>query len=885
MHFNLNKTLTLFLLICCFFIGQNVFAQSLEVSLPDLPNMPAPDDISTDIAYVMKYFYNLSIIIAGMLAFVMLVWGGFKYLLAGPNPGRLKDAKEQMGMALLGILLILGSWMLVNTINPELTSLEAILPVDKFEDVGTIDPPDPGDLPGLLLYEVPVGTLITSEYRVSEFIEDFDTDDNYDIDYSDPNIIWPPEEASSDRYNTDFQGALYGARLKRIIEISEVEFEVLQKLEEESMELADIIEECKCSDNCRVISSGCTPEGGKCLCDASQKPCSDDTIEKMEKQITTSEHFTEAFERFLNSDFLMSDSVVEDYYEANKGEIDAIEDQEVKDAIQLMIETENKGGYSPDPDPLERDVGTSLLEMTVLLDSLKQAKQNLNPFDQDTGHQGALTFAQATSLEQELNTGDTTIEQTTVPFMSGFKSVDVKDDPATFYFLGNLPLTNKNIVYADDYDYPGISADQLDDFEDVNFDLENPYSARSTCSNVVEIPIGTALDEAIKLTQNIQEELFNTYVYGYAGVLRSKLAITSAKIVKNLNCTTACFSPFCISYLIFGVPYSQCAYLPPVTAKHCRGILIPALVLSIRQADAMLKDGIVGEAEKAYKKIQGEEPMGKDYFCTEDDGDCRDESWNLEEYKIEEREYDIRQKLAEVQLLLNKSRELSNPQRGKSVYQLLLEDYIALDLVHELDLSFSPQIELNYIQSRSGERLDLQTCGIYYEKQGEAEQTDSVKELLNCYNADAEKVIDPYDREACNPDPYLDKGYFYASSKREEYPLSCYCYDEDMEKDFYNNTRFPELYDTSMSLNVPQIDQILDNFHSSNNYFFQDSGGIDLGEIEDTNIIDNLQLDLPTLDDIDYNSKDLYNAIMNQNIRSGQFIGIGNNYYCCVEEL
>ncbi len=72
---------------------------------------------------IIAWFYYFIIGIAGLSAFVMLVWGGFQYLSSAGNPTAISDAKDRIKSALLGLLIILTSWLILQVINPDLTTL------------------------------------------------------------------------------------------------------------------------------------------------------------------------------------------------------------------------------------------------------------------------------------------------------------------------------------------------------------------------------------------------------------------------------------------------------------------------------------------------------------------------------------------------------------------------------------------------------------------------------------------------------------------------------------------------------------------------------------------------------------------------------------------
>ena len=76
-----------------------------------------------DLNQIIAWFYYFVISIAGIAAFVMLVWGGFNWLTSAGSPGKIIEAKDRIYSAFLGLLLILASYLIIQVINPELTIL------------------------------------------------------------------------------------------------------------------------------------------------------------------------------------------------------------------------------------------------------------------------------------------------------------------------------------------------------------------------------------------------------------------------------------------------------------------------------------------------------------------------------------------------------------------------------------------------------------------------------------------------------------------------------------------------------------------------------------------------------------------------------------------
>lgn len=81
------------------------------------------DFVVQDLGQYLSILYNYLIGIAGVLATVMIMVGGVRWLLAAGDPGKIGAAKETIGSAVIGLALALGSFLILNTINPQLVEL------------------------------------------------------------------------------------------------------------------------------------------------------------------------------------------------------------------------------------------------------------------------------------------------------------------------------------------------------------------------------------------------------------------------------------------------------------------------------------------------------------------------------------------------------------------------------------------------------------------------------------------------------------------------------------------------------------------------------------------------------------------------------------------
>lgn len=96
---------------------------SLEVVYPVLPHAPDPSLLMFLPDYI-RYIYVLVIISGGLIALVALIYGGLRYLTSAGNPSKMADSRNQILSALIGLVVILGSYVFLTEINPDLVVLE-----------------------------------------------------------------------------------------------------------------------------------------------------------------------------------------------------------------------------------------------------------------------------------------------------------------------------------------------------------------------------------------------------------------------------------------------------------------------------------------------------------------------------------------------------------------------------------------------------------------------------------------------------------------------------------------------------------------------------------------------------------------------------------------
>lgn len=94
-----------------------------EVPLPNFVGGPVSADTLTQ--YIRALFIAF-IGVVGILATVMVIYGGVKWVAAAGNPGRINDARDIINNAIIGVIIALTSVVLLNLINGRLTDFSGI---------------------------------------------------------------------------------------------------------------------------------------------------------------------------------------------------------------------------------------------------------------------------------------------------------------------------------------------------------------------------------------------------------------------------------------------------------------------------------------------------------------------------------------------------------------------------------------------------------------------------------------------------------------------------------------------------------------------------------------------------------------------------------------
>ena len=138
----LNFALSFLTLIFSFSIFSVAFAQDTSVKynlIQPLPGVQSVSDFPTFISLFIPFLLGL----AGLFALIQIVRGGIQRAVSGGNPSAVGEANDMIWQAILGLVLALSAYLILNTINPDLVNLKfAPLDIRIAPPIGPIENPE-----------------------------------------------------------------------------------------------------------------------------------------------------------------------------------------------------------------------------------------------------------------------------------------------------------------------------------------------------------------------------------------------------------------------------------------------------------------------------------------------------------------------------------------------------------------------------------------------------------------------------------------------------------------------------------------------------------------------------------------------------------------------
>lgn len=127
-----------FIFVLCYLFSTASFvlaAESTDYTLLapiPLQGLEGGDTTTTKPGPYIEGIFILIIAIAGGLAVIKIIFGGIKYMSTDAFSGK-SEAKDTIQNALWGLLLAISAWLILNTINENLTKFKLEIPTDTTQ--------------------------------------------------------------------------------------------------------------------------------------------------------------------------------------------------------------------------------------------------------------------------------------------------------------------------------------------------------------------------------------------------------------------------------------------------------------------------------------------------------------------------------------------------------------------------------------------------------------------------------------------------------------------------------------------------------------------------------------------------------------------------------
>lgn len=132
----MKTKIILFVLVCALFLPSFVLAAN--PCSRDAIN--SSSNATSALPRCVNQIYVWSLGVGALLALLMTVIGGYKYMTASGNAEQSSGGVEMMWGAVIGLALLFGSYLLLRTINPDLVNfnLNSVSCLDKPTDLKCI---------------------------------------------------------------------------------------------------------------------------------------------------------------------------------------------------------------------------------------------------------------------------------------------------------------------------------------------------------------------------------------------------------------------------------------------------------------------------------------------------------------------------------------------------------------------------------------------------------------------------------------------------------------------------------------------------------------------------------------------------------------------------
>lgn len=87
---------------------------------PTIVELQGPGEITdrfSDIGEVISALIPVMLSIAGLILFIMLLWGGYDFLFSGGDPGKIESGRTRIFNAIIGFVIVFVAYFLVQLLG------------------------------------------------------------------------------------------------------------------------------------------------------------------------------------------------------------------------------------------------------------------------------------------------------------------------------------------------------------------------------------------------------------------------------------------------------------------------------------------------------------------------------------------------------------------------------------------------------------------------------------------------------------------------------------------------------------------------------------------------------------------------------------------------
>jgi len=241
------------LAVVSLFLTTAKFAHALEASYPTIFGLSLGD--SPSLPEYAKYFFNIGIISAGILAALVIAFGGIYYLVDFGRGKFKSEGMEWIKAGTLGLLLIMCAYLIVYTINPYLVifDLKGLAPLTFLSNL--FSSPS-SSLPVEVYTEIPIGIL--TENLLTRTMDCYNFDGNGDPIEGEPLTVDDGRKLYGPTYLKHDQADCF----LKLAEAIEKKSDIANQL---SIKIAELMQQCQCSEGtCDTQWNSKCPEKPPC---------------------------------------------------------------------------------------------------------------------------------------------------------------------------------------------------------------------------------------------------------------------------------------------------------------------------------------------------------------------------------------------------------------------------------------------------------------------------------------------------------------------------------------------------------------------------------------------------------------------------------------------